>query len=153
MEVNVFTDGACSGNPGPGGWGAVLRAQKGGKVVSTKEIYGGEQLTTNNRMELMAAIKALEALTIKSEVTITTDSKYLKDGMTKWLDSWISNNWKSSKNKEIKNLDLWKKIYLLSKSHKVNWAWVKGHDSNQDNERADYLARLGMQGFKTTIKI
>ena len=148
MQVKVFTDGACSGNPGPGGWGAILKAIKNGKIVSEKEIYGGEETTTNNRMELIAAIKALENLKTISQVTIITDSKYLKDGMTKWINNWISNNWRNSTNKEIKNIDLWKKINILSQSHEIIWEWVKGHNSHADNERADYLARLGMSSFK-----
>lgn len=148
MQVKVFTDGACSGNPGPGGWGAILQAVKNKKIVSEKEIYGGEQITTNNRMELMAAIKALESLKIQSQVTIITDSKYLKDGMTKWINNWLSNNWRNSTNKEIKNIDLWKKINTLSQSHEIQWKWVKGHNAHVENERADYLARLGMDSFK-----
>lgn len=148
MKVNIFTDGACSGNPGPGGWGALLVAKKNGLIVSKKEIYGGEQNTTNNRMELMAAIEALSALKKSSKVTIVTDSRYLKDGMTKWLVQWIANNWKSSAKKKIKNVDLWKKIYNLSEVHEISWAWVKGHDNHEENEKADYLARLGMERFK-----
>ena len=148
MQVNIYTDGACSGNPGPGGWGALLIAQKNGQIVSKKEIYGGEQNTTNNRMELMAAIKALDVLKKTSEVTIVTDSKYLKDGMTKWLNQWLLNNWKNSAKKQVKNADLWKKINDLSKIHKISWAWVKGHDNHEENEKADYLARLGMEKFK-----
>ena len=148
MEVKVFTDGACSGNPGPGGWGAILKALKDGKLISEKEIYGGEEITTNNRMELVAAIKALESLKKQSRVTIITDSKYLKDGMTKWINNWLSNNWRNSANKEIKNIDLWKKINALSQSHEVLWEWVKGHNSHEENERADHLARLGMSSYK-----
>ena len=148
MKVNIYTDGACSGNPGPGGWGALLIAQKNGETISKKEIYGGEKNTTNNRMELMAAIKALSILKKTSEVTIVTDSKYVKDGMTKWLDNWLSNNWKNSAKKPIKNVDLWKKIYTLAEMHKISWAWVKGHDNHKENEKADYLARLGMEKFK-----
>ena len=148
MEVKVFTDGACSGNPGPGGWGAILKAFKHGKIISEKEIYGGEQITTNNRMELLAAIKALETLKRRSQVTIITDSKYLRDGMTKWLTKWLLNNWKNSSNKQIKNLDLWQKINTLTYSHEIAWEWVKGHNAHEDNERADYLARLGMSPFR-----
>ena len=148
MKVNIYTDGACSGNPGPGGWGALLIAQKNGQIVSKKEIYGGEQHTTSNRMELMAAIKALGLLKKKSEVTIITDSKYLKDGMTKWISQWISNSWRSTTKKEIKNVDLWKTIYDFSKVHKISWSWVKGHDAHEENEKADELARLGMKKFK-----
>ncbi len=148
MQINIFTDGACSGNPGPGGWGALLVAKKNGKIVSEKEIFGGEHNTTNNRMELMAAIKALDLLTKVSKVTIITDSRYLKDGMTKWLDQWILNNWKNSSKKEIKNIDLWKKIYTLSNTHDISWSWVKGHSNHIENEKADNLARLGMKAFK-----
>ena len=148
MKIDVYTDGACSGNPGPGGWGALLKAKKNGKVISEKEIYGGERDTTNNRMELMAAIKALCALNKRSHVTIITDSKYLKDGMTKWLVKWLDNNWRNSTNKKIKNADLWKELYILSESHEIRWSWVKGHDNHEENERADYLARLGMENFK-----
>jgi len=148
MQVKLFTDGACSGNPGPGGWGVILKALKNGEIVSEKEIHGGEEITTNNRMELTAAIKGLESLKKQSEVTIITDSKYLKDGMTKWINSWIANNWRSSTNKEIKNLDLWKTLYSLSQFHEIRWEWVKGHNAHKDNEKADYLARLGMSSFK-----
>ena len=117
-------------------------------MVSEKEIYGGEQNTTNNRMELVAAIKGLSALTKPSNVTIITDSKYLKDGMTKWLTQWTKNNWQNSKKKEIKNMDLWKQIYSLSQTHQISWIWVKGHNNHEQNEKADYLARLGMKDFK-----
>ena len=149
MKIDVYTDGACSGNPGPGGWGALLKAKKNGEILSEKEIYGGERNTTNNRMELMAAIKALRTLNKRCHVTIITDSKYLKDGMTKWLLKWLGNNWRNSTNKEIKNVDLWKELYILSASHEINWLWVKGHDNHEENERADYLARLGMKNFKS----
>lgn len=148
MKVNIYTDGACSGNPGPGGWGALLIAEKNGRTISEKKIYGGEKITTNNRMELTAAIKALNALKKRSSVTIITDSKYLKDGMTKWLERWRRNNWQNSAKKEIKNIDLWKEIYTLSKAHEVDWEWVKGHDNHQENEKADELARLGMETHK-----
>ena len=148
MKVKIFTDGACSGNPGPGGWGAVLVAKKHEEIISKKEIYGGEENTTNNRMELTAAMEALSALKIPSKVEIITDSKYLKDGMTKWLDQWLKTNWRNSAKKEIKNVDLWKEIYALTKEHCVSWTWVKGHNNNEGNEKADYLARLGMEKFK-----
>ncbi len=148
MKINIYTDGACSGNPGPGGWGALLVAQKNGQVISKKEIYGGEPNTTNNRMELMAAMKALNKLKRPAKVTVITDSKYLKDGMTKWIKTWRSNNWKTSTKKEIKNLDLWKEIYSLSEEHEVSWAWVKGHNNHDENEKADSLARLGMESHK-----
>ena len=149
MKISIFTDGACSGNPGPGGWGALLVAQKNGKIISKKEIFGGEELTTNNRMELTAAIKGLHELTKPSDVTIVTDSKYLKDGMTKWLSQWVLNGWQNSAKKNIKNVDLWKEIYSVSRIHKVSWSWVKGHDNHEENERADFLARSGMKEFKS----
>ena len=145
VKIIVYTDGACSGNPGRGGWGAILTASEDGITVSEKEIFGGEANTTNNRMELTAAIKALEALKKKTTLTVVTDSKYLRDGMTMWLDNWIKNNWKSSQNKEIKNKDLWQKIYTLSQRHKISWHWVKGHNVHPENERADNLARKGIQ--------
>jgi ribonuclease HI len=145
VKIIVYTDGACSGNPGRGGWGAILTASEDGITVSEKEIFGGEANTTNNRMELTAAIKALEALKKKTTLTVVTDSKYLRDGMTMWLDNWIKNNWKSSQNKEIKNKDLWQKIYTLSQRHKISWHWVKGHNDHPENERADNLARKGIQ--------
>ena len=148
MEINIYTDGACSGNPGPGGWGALLVAKKDGKIISEKEIYGGSSNTTNNRMELTAAIKGIEALKKRSIVTIVTDSRYLQDGMTKWLIQWTKNNWKNAQKKEIKNVDLWKEIYTLSNSHNISWKWVKGHNKHEENEKADYLARIGMQGYK-----
>ena len=148
MRVDIYTDGACSGNPGPGGWGAILIAKKNEKVISEKEIYGGEQNTTNNRMELIAAINGLNALIKSSTVTVITDSKYLKDGVTKWLSQWTRNDWKNSKRQEIKNVDLWKQIYYLCQKHQVSWMWVKGHNNHEKNEKADYLARLGMKDFK-----
>jgi len=148
IEVIIYTDGACSGNPGPGGWGVVLQALKSGKLISSKEVCGGENQTTNNRMELTAAISGLKMLKKRSVVTIITDSVYLKDGMTKWLPKWLSNNWKNSSKKEIKNIDLWKRIYALSEDHVITWQWVKGHSAHPENEKADYLARLGMSEYK-----
>tara|TARA_A100001015_G_C14954134_1_gene698018 strand:- start:353 stop:805 length:453 start_codon:yes stop_codon:yes gene_type:complete len=148
IKVSIFTDGACSGNPGPGGWGALLVAKQDEKIISKKEICGGAKLTTNNRMELTAAIKGLKELTKPSKVTVVTDSKYLKDGMTKWLDQWFANGWQTTAKKDIKNIDLWKEIHSVSKLHIVSWDWVKGHDNHEENERADFLARLGMKKFK-----
>tara|TARA_Y100001934_G_C11851647_1_gene539822 strand:- start:73 stop:525 length:453 start_codon:yes stop_codon:yes gene_type:complete len=148
VEVTIHTDGACSGNPGPGGWGAILTATENGTIISEKEIFGGDENTTNNRMELTAAIKALQALKKKTTLTLITDSKYLRDGMTIWLASWVKNNWKSSQNKEIKNKDLWQDIHNLSQKHQISWNWVKGHDNHLGNERADYLARKGMLKFQ-----
>lgn len=138
-RVEVFTDGACSGNPGPGGWGAVLRYGD-----TEKELSGGEAETTNNRMELMAAIAALEALTRPMDVTLTTDSTYVKDGITKWIHGWKRNGWKTAAKKPVKNADLWQRLELATEKHQIEWAWVKGHAGHPENERADELARLGI---------
>ena len=140
--VEVFTDGACRGNPGPGGWGAVLRHQQ-----REKELYGGEHATTNNRMELTAAIRALEALTERCRVEITTDSVYVKDGITKWLDGWRARGWRTAKNKPVKNQDLWMRLAELVEGHDVHWHWVKGHAGHPENERADALANKGLDGL------
>ncbi len=140
--VEVFTDGACRGNPGPGGWGAVLRHQQ-----REKELYGGERATTNNRMELTAAIRALEALTERCRVEITTDSVYVKDGITKWLDGWRARGWRTAKNKPVKNQDLWMRLAELVEGHDVHWHWVKGHAGHPENERADALANMGLDGL------
>ncbi len=140
--VEVFTDGACRGNPGPGGWGAVLRHQQ-----REKELYGGERATTNNRMELTAAIRALEALTERCRVEITTDSVYVKDGITKWLDGWRARGWRTAKNKPVKNQDLWMRLAELVEGHDVRWHWVKGHAGHPENERADALANKGLDGL------
>ena len=148
IEVIIYTDGACSGNPGPGGWGALIKDVKSGHVVSSKEIYGGAKQTTNNRTELTAAINSLQILKRRSTVTLVTDSVYLRDGMTQWLKSWIANKWKTSSKKEIKNKDLWENIHTLSQEHDIKWEWVKGHNAHPENERADYLARLGMKKYK-----
>ena len=134
--VQIFTDGACSGNPGPGGWGVILRF--GGKE---KEISGGEALTTNNRMELTAAIKGLEALKRSCTITIYTDSRYVMDGMTQWMPRWKANGWKTSDRKPVKNCDLWIALDSAASRHKVNWRWVEGHSGHPENERADRLAR------------
>ncbi|MCW5745937.1 MAG: ribonuclease HI [Alphaproteobacteria bacterium] len=134
--VEIFTDGACSGNPGPGGWGAVLRY---GNVE--RELSGGEAATTNNRMEMMAAIAALEALTRPSDVRLTTDSIYLRDGITKWIHGWKRNGWRTADRKPVKNIDLWQRLEEALKHHHVEWHWVKGHAGHAENERADALAR------------
>ena len=136
MLVEIFTDGACSGNPGPGGWGAVLRY---GAVE--KELSGSEVQTTNNRMEMMAAIGALEALRRPSRVSLTTDSTYLRDGMTKWLAGWKRRGWKTADKKPVKNEDLWRRLDAALARHDVSWHWVKGHAGHPGNERADALAR------------
>jgi ribonuclease HI len=134
--VEIFTDGACSGNPGPGGWGALLRY---GSVE--KELSGGEPLTTNNRMELMGAISALEALKRPSQVKLHTDSTYVKDGITKWLKGWKAKNWLTADKKPVKNKELWQRLEAAALLHKIDWLWVKGHSGHPDNDRVDQLAR------------
>ncbi len=135
--VEIFTDGACSGNPGPGGWGVVLRSEKG----QEREISGGELETTNNRMELTAAIEGLDALKRPCVVHLYTDSTYLRDGMSHWLSSWKKNNWRTTSNQLVKNLDLWHRLDELAQKHQVKWHWVKSHAGHPENERADLLAR------------
>ena len=142
-RVDIFTDGACSGNPGPGGWGAVLRS--GGHE---KELCGGERDTTNNRMELTAAIEALEALTEPCQVTLTTDSTYVRDGITRWLANWKQNGWRTAAKKPVKNQELWQKLDSQASRHDVTWKWVKGHSGHPENERADMLANQGMIAVK-----
>ncbi|MEP0321014.1 ribonuclease HI [Bauldia litoralis] len=142
-RVEVWTDGACSGNPGPGGWGAVMKSNGHEKYLS-----GGEALTTNNRMELMAAIAALEALKRPSTVDLHTDSQYLRGGIMGWIHGWKKNGWKTSARKPVKNVDLWQRLDALREKHEVRWHWVKGHAGNEANERADQLARDGMEPFK-----
>jgi ribonuclease HI len=142
-QVEVFTDGACSGNPGPGGWGAILRFK--GK---TKELSGGEAQTTNNRMELMAAIEALNALKEPVAVDLYTDSNYVREGIGGWIEGWKKNGWKTSAKKPVKNAELWQALDEARRRHKVTWHWVKGHAGHPENERADELARLGMAPFK-----
>jgi ribonuclease HI len=134
--VELFTDGACSGNPGPGGWGAILRA--GG---AEKELSGGDKATTNNRMEMMAVIQGLAALKVPSAVTLYTDSKYVMDGATKWIHGWKKNGWKTADKKPVKNDDLWRLLEIEASRHDMTWRWVKGHDGHPENERADALAR------------
>jgi ribonuclease HI len=142
-NVVVYTDGACSGNPGPGGWAAILMA--GDK---RKELNGGEANTTNNRMELMAAIGALEALKRPCSVELFTDSKYVQDGISKWITGWKRNGWLTAEKKPVKNAELWQRLDAARKTHKVEWRWVKGHAGHPENERADELAREGMAPFK-----
>lgn len=134
-DVEIFTDGACKGNPGPGGWGAVLRMGP-----NEKDISGGEPHTTNNRMELLAAIRALQALKRPCRVTLTTDSVYVKDGITKWIFGWQKNGWKTAAKKPVKNAELWQELLEAIKPHRIDWKWVKGHAGHPDNERADKLA-------------
>ncbi|MBB1497745.1 ribonuclease HI [Paracoccus sp. MC1862] len=147
-ELFAWTDGACSGNPGPGGWGVLMRAQDGERVVKERELSGGEPATTNNRMELMAAIAALEALSRSTTITITTDSAYVKNGVTGWIHGWKRNGWKTSDRKPVKNADLWQRLDEARNRHQVTWAWIKGHAGHPENERADELARAGMAPFK-----
>ncbi|MCB2426399.1 ribonuclease HI [Methylophaga pinxianii] len=134
-HVEIFTDGACSGNPGPGGWGTILRA-KG----LEKELSGGEKMTTNNRMEMMAVIAGLEALKRPCHVTITTDSQYVMKGMTEWLKGWKAKNWRTAARQPVKNADLWQRMDAAAQPHKLEWEWVRGHDGHPENERADQLA-------------
>jgi ribonuclease HI len=141
-SVEIFTDGACSGNPGPGGWGAILRS--GGHE---KELHGGEEHTTNNRMELMAAISALEALKKPSHVDLHTDSEYVKNGITAWIHNWKRNGWRTADKKPVKNAELWQRLEQALERHEVKWHWVKGHAGHPENERADELAREGMKPF------
>lgn len=147
-KLLAYTDGACSGNPGPGGWGALIQAKDGHVVVKERGLKGGEKLTTNNRMELLAAINALEALERPSALTIITDSTYVKNGVTSWVFSWKKNGWKTSAKKPVKNDDLWKRLDEARTRHDVTWEWVKGHAGHEENERADELARAGMEPFK-----
>ena len=138
-RVRIYTDGACSGNPGPGGWGAVLLYNG-----ERKEICGGEIDTTNNRMELEATIQALQALKRLSTVALFTDSRYITDGITKWIDGWKARGWRTAGKKPVKNMDLWQLLDAQTSNHDVTWHWVKGHDGNRENERADMLARRGI---------
>ena len=147
-ELFAYTDGACSGNPGPGGWGALLIAREGERVVKERELNGGEPETTNNRMELLAAITALETLDRATRITIVTDSSYVKDGITKWIHGWKAKGWKTAAKKPVKNEELWRRLDEATQRHDVTWEWVKGHAGHPENERADELARAGMAPFK-----
>jgi ribonuclease HI len=147
-KFKAYTDGACSGNPGVGGWGAVLLAEKNNKIIKRKEISGGLVDTTNNQMELIAAIETLKALKKYTEICIITDSNYVKKGITEWLPSWKKNNWKTSSKKEVKNRKLWEELEELVNRNKVDWLWVKGHAGNIENERADFLARKEINKIK-----
>ena len=139
VDIQIFTDGACRGNPGPGGWGVILRSGS-----HEKELFGGEQSTTNNRMELRAAIEGLAALKRPSRVTITTDSQYVRQGITQWIEGWKRNQWRTSAKKPVKNQDLWQLLDELTCRHEVTWEWVKGHSGHPDNELADVLANRGI---------
>ena len=138
-KIEIFTDGACRGNPGPGGWGALLRAGD-----HEKELFGGEKETTNNRMELMAAIKALEAVKKPSVITLTTDSQYVRKGITEWITGWKQKGWKNSQRKPVKNSDFWKLLDQQNQRHDVDWQWVKGHSGHPENDKADDLANRGI---------
>lgn len=142
-KIEIHTDGACSGNPGPGGWGALLRFGS-----TEKELSGGELLTTNNRMELLAAIEALESLNKPCQIDLYTDSQYVQKGITEWLANWIKRGWKNAKGDAIKNQDLWQRLSDATKTHKIAWHWVKGHAGHVDNERVDAIARLAVDKFK-----
>jgi ribonuclease HI len=140
-KIIIYTDGACSGNPGAGGWGALLVAGS-----AQKEIYGGEPLTTNNRMELSAVIRALEAIRpAHADITVVTDSTYVRDGITKWLDGWKRNGWRTNARKPLKNPDLWRRLDELAARHAITWEWVRGHSGHPENERVDALARRGVE--------
>lgn len=140
MKVEIFTDGACSGNPGPGGWGVLLRMGE-----TERELYGGEVLTTNNRMELMAAIRALEALKRPVDAVLTTDSQYVRNGITQWLKGWKARGWMTADRKPVKNVDLWQRLEAAMAQHKVDWRWTRGHSGHAENERVDELARRGLK--------
>ncbi len=148
VEIVAWTDGACSGNPGPGGWGVLLRALEGGRVIKERDLCGGAPDTTNNRMELLAAINALEAMERDTAITIVTDSTYVKNGVTSWIHGWKRNGWKTAAKKPVKNADLWQRLDAAQARHRVTWEWVKGHAGHPENERADELARQGMKPFK-----
>ena len=147
-DLFAYTDGACSGNPGPGGWGVLLRAMKGDEVLKERELSGGAAETTNNQMELMAAIMALETLERASQVTVVTDSAYVKNGVTGWIHGWKRNGWRTSNKKPVKNVELWQRLDGAQARHSVTWEWVKGHAGHPENEKADELARAGMAPFK-----
>lgn len=142
-KVEIFTDGACKGNPGPGGWGAVIRSG-----VHEKELSGGEADTTNNRMELTAAIRALTALTRPCEVVLSTDSIYVRDGITKWVKGWLRNGWRTADRKPVKNAELWQALLEATAPHRIRWEWVKGHAGHPENERADRLACAAAERFR-----
>ncbi len=141
--VELFTDGACKGNPGPGGWGTLIRFGE-----HEKELSGGEKLTTNNRMELMAAIEGLNALTRPCTVILSTDSKYVMDGITKWVHGWQRKNWRTADNKPVKNVELWQALIAAAAPHQIEWKWVKGHSGHPENDRADALASAAANGMR-----
>ena len=146
--IFAYTDGACSGNPGPGGWGVLLQARDGDAVSKERELCGGEEMTTNNRMELLAAISALENLSHPSRLVVVTDSAYVKNGVATWIHGWKRNGWRTADGKPVKNVDLWQRLDAAQARHGVEWRWIKGHAGHAENERADALARAGMAPFK-----
>lgn len=146
VQVKIFTDGACRGNPGPGGWGALLRYGN-----HEKELYGGESDTTNNRMELTAVIRALETLNRQVSASVTTDSVYVRDGITKWINNWKRNGWRTAQKKPVKNADLWQELDQLAQQHELQWHWVKGHTGHAENERADQLANRGIDELQEKV--
>ena len=150
-NFKAYTDGACSGNPGIGGWGVVLLAEKNSTIMKRKELSGGSINTTNNQMELIAAIQSLKALKKPAKISIITDSSYVKNGITEWLYTWKRNNWKTSSKKDVKNKTLWLELEELENKNKVDWLWVKGHSGNIENERADFLARQEISKIKFNI--
>ena len=137
MKISIFSDGSCSGNPGPGGWGTILKYEDG----TEHEISGAEKQTTNNRMELIAVIEGLKKTNLNDEINITTDSKYVKDGISDWIHNWVKNNWTTAAKKPVKNQDLWKELYNLTLNRKIKWFWVRGHTGHPENERCDVLAK------------
>jgi ribonuclease HI len=147
--VEIFSDGACRGNPGPGGWGALLRTKSGTEHVE-KELYGGEAATTNNRMELTAVIRALDALKRPSRVKLYTDSLYVMKGITQWVHDWKRRGWRTADKKPVKNIDLWQALDAAAGRHEIEWHWVKGHAGHPENERADQLANKGIPGIEQT---
>ena len=151
-ELFAYTDGACSGNPGPGGWGVVLEARDGDTLVKSRELSGAEAEATNNRMEMMAAIVALETLERPSVLTVVTDSTYLKDGITGWIHGWKANGWKTASKKPVKNTDLWQRLDAAADRHRVTWEWIKGHAGHEQNEAADALARAAIKALKEAEK-
>ena len=152
MQLFAYTDGGCSGNPGPGGWGVVLEAREGDNLLKSRELSGGEPDTTNNRMELTAAIRALEALDKPSAITVVSDSTYVRDGITKWIHGWKRNGWKTAAKKDVKNADLWQALDTAQARHTVTWDWVKGHAGHPQNERADDLATAEIKRLKEQAK-
>lgn len=152
IQLFAYTDGGCSGNPGPGGWGVVLEAMDGEHLLRSKELSGGEHETTNNRMELMAAIMALETLDRPAEITVVTDSTYVKQGISKWIHGWKRNGWKTADKKPVKNAELWQRLDEAQARHQVTWDWVKGHAGHEQNEKADDLATAEIKAIKALLK-